>query len=115
MVNSILRVLMSEPVPPLPEPANLRLLRRLVTLLMAVMIGGLLVIVGVFVMHFSASRPVVPETLTLPDGVRAESFTMAPDWYGVVTEGGARFLIFDRTTGALRQEIEVQQGPARAD
>jgi hypothetical protein len=50
---------------------------------------------------------VVPETITLPDGVRAEAFTMTPGWYAVVTEGGSRLLIFDRATGRLRQTVEI--------
>ena len=89
------------------EPANLRLLRVLVTVLTTVMIGGLLVIVALFVIRFSASAPVVPQSITLPDGVTAESFTMTPGWYAVVVDGGTRILIFDRNSGELTQTIDV--------
>ena len=89
------------------EPANLRLLRVLVTVLTMVMIGGLLVIVALFVIRFSASAPVVPQSITLPDGVTAESFTMTPGWYAVVVDGGTRILIFDRNSGELTQTVDV--------
>ena len=89
------------------EPANLRLLRVLVTVLTTVMIGGLLVIVALFVIRFSASAPVVPQSITLPDGVTAESFTMTPGWYAVVVDGGTRILIFDRNSGELTQTVDV--------
>ena len=110
MVNAIRRSAMSDPSKPLPEPPNLRLLRRLVTVLMAVMIGGFLVIVALLVIRFSASPPAIPDTVTLPDGVVAEAFTMTPDWYAVVTEGGAKILIFNRSSGKLRQTVTVEQG-----
>jgi len=90
------------------EPPNLRFLRVLVTVLTAVMIGGLLVIVALLVIRFSSAPPVVPDTITLPDGVRAEAFTMAQSWYAVVTEGGTRILIFNRATGELMQTVQVE-------
>ena len=71
------------------------------------MIGGLLVIVALFVIRFSASAPVVPQSITLPDGVTAESFTMTPGWYAVVVDGGTRILIFDRNSGELTQTVDV--------
>ncbi|MFD2855053.1 DUF6476 family protein [Seohaeicola zhoushanensis] len=99
---------MTEPLEPLPEPANLRVLRILVTVLTVVMIGGLLTIVALFVIRFSSSPPMVPDSVTLPDGLKAEAFTLGPDWYAVVTEGGKKILIFDRETGVLRQTVEVK-------
>jgi hypothetical protein len=98
---------MSIPEEPVKEPANLRLLRRLVTVLTVVMIGGLLVIVTLFVIRFTSSAPALPETVTLPDGAVAESFTVSGDWYGVVVDGGRRFLIFDRPSGRLRQSVDI--------
>lgn len=91
-----------------PEPANLRFLRILVTVLTAVMIGGLITIVALLVIRFSGEAPVVPETVTLPEGVEAEAFTMGGDWYAVVTPGGAEILIFDRASGALRRRVPVE-------
>ena len=99
---------MTDPSNPAPEPPNLRLLRVLVTVLTAVMIGGFLVIVALLVIRFSASAPVVPETISLPDGTKAEAFTMTSDWYGVVTDEGRRLLIFDRASGQLRQTVDIQ-------
>jgi len=78
---------------------------------MIVMIGGLLVIVALFVIRFSSTgaQPdtlTLPDTITLPDGAKAEAFTMGRSWYAVVTDDD-RILIFDRATGALRQTVVV--------
>ncbi len=101
------------PIPEqLPEPANLRFLRRLVTTLMVVMIGGLLVIVALFVIRFSSPvKPVglaLPDNITLPDGVSAQGFTVGRTWYAVVTDDDT-ILIFDRASGDLRQTIDIIQ------
>jgi len=90
------------------EPANIRFLRRLVTVLTAVMILGLLVIIGLFVTRLGgATAPLaLPDTITLPDGTRATAFTQAPDWYAVVTTTND-ILIFDRATGRLKQTVQV--------
>ena len=89
-----------------PEPANLRFLRRLVTVLTAIMIGGVVTVVGLLVIRLNADpAPLpLPETITLPDGTTATSFTVGSDWYGVVTEDD-RILIFDQVTGTLRQTV----------
>ena len=71
------------------------------------MICGLLVIVALFVIRFSTSPQVVPDSITLPDGAKAAAFTMGKDWYGVVTEDD-KILIFDRGTGKLRQTIVIE-------
>lgn len=91
------------------EPANLRFLRRLVTILAGVMIVGLVTIVALLVIRFSSvpTTPVLPDTITLPDGVAAQAVTMGGDWYAVVTDDG-RILIFDRHTGHLRQTVIVE-------
>ena len=96
---------MSDPDLP-PEPPNLRFLRRLVTVLTAVMIGGVLVIVTLLVMRFSGSAPALPDSITLPDGTRPAAFTQGSDWFAVVTTDD-RILIYDRITGALRQTIVI--------
>lgn len=109
MVNATVRLPMtsfSAPDPAAPEPGNLRLLRRLVTLLMAVMIAGFLLIVAMFVIRLSGDDLTLPETIDLPDGTRAEAFTATHDWYAVVTTDG-RILIYDRSSGALRQTVTV--------
>ena len=92
---------------PSPEPANLRFLRRLVTVLTAVMILGIAAVVGLLVLRLSTPpRPMLPETVTLPDGVRAEAVTFGAGWYAVVTDAHT-ILIFDSATGALRQSVEI--------
>ncbi|WP_232272111.1 DUF6476 family protein [Thiosulfatihalobacter marinus] len=89
------------------EPANLKLLRLLVTGLTAVMILGLVVVVALLVIRFRDSGPVLPEEISLPDGAGAVAVTAAPGWFAVVTDDN-RILIYDRITGALRQEIAVK-------
>ena len=95
---------MDDPV----EPANLRFLRRLVTVLTAVMICGLLVIIGLFVTRLGRLPDplALPDAIALPDGTRATAFTQAADWYAVVTDAG-QILIFDRATGSLRQTVDI--------
>ncbi|MEM6618096.1 MAG: DUF6476 family protein [Pseudomonadota bacterium] len=89
------------------EPANLRLLRRLVTVLTAVMILGLLAVVVTFVMRFPTPGQVaVPEGLALPAGVTVAAYTQGPDWAAVVTDDG-RILIF-HNDGRLRQEVRIE-------
>lgn len=92
----------------MPEPGNLRLLRLLVTTLMVVMILGVLVIVGLLVTRLSADRtPPLPDQIALPDGARALAVTAGPGWYAVVTQD-QRILIFDATSGSLRQSVEIE-------
>ncbi|WP_069299570.1 DUF6476 family protein [Neptunicoccus sediminis] len=93
------------------EPANLRFLRRLVTILTATMILGLLAIFAVLVMRFSTdSRPALPDSIALPDGTKATAFTQAGDWYAIVTAQDT-ILIYDRTTGDLRQTVRIESRP----
>jgi hypothetical protein len=103
---------MTDPSDPVKEPANLRFLRRLVTVLTTVMIGGLLVIVTLLVIRFSSDRnpaPIpLPDAIALPDGTQAEAFTISATWYAVVTDND-RILIFDRASGELRKSIDLSQ------
>ncbi|MEH6521722.1 DUF6476 family protein [Sulfitobacter sp.] len=91
----------------LSEPANLRFLRRMVTVLTAVMILGVVVVIGLLVTRLSRNTPVLPSEITLPKGAKAAAFTQAADWYAVVTDQN-EILIFDRMTGALRQTVVVE-------
>ena len=92
---------------PAAEPANLRLLRRLVTLLLVVMILGLITLVGLIVIRFARPpAPALPAQITLPEGTQAEAITQGRGWYAVVTTD-QRLLIFD-STGTLSQEIPVE-------
>lgn len=96
-----------------PEPANLRFLRILVTILTGSMIAGLVTIIVLIVIRVpnvvrNVEDPVpLPSTITLPDGFVAESFTQSADWYAVVSKGGD-ILIFNRDDGSLRQKIRIE-------
>lgn len=91
------------------EPANLKFLRRLVTVLTGTMIVGVVVIIGLLVMRINAKPATValPSSITLPDGATASSYTMGAGWYAVVTTGN-EILIFDQDSGALRQTIQIK-------
>lgn len=90
------------------ELRGLRFLRRLVTLLTATMIVGLVVLIVLFVTRFpTTDRIPLPDSIELPDGSRAAAFTRGPDWYAVVTEAN-EILILDAETGALRQRIAIE-------
>ncbi|MDG1169066.1 MAG: DUF6476 family protein [Sulfitobacter sp.] len=88
------------------EPANLRFLRRLVTVLTAVMICGVLVVIGLLVTRLNRDTPILPDQITLPQGAQARAFTQGPDWYAIVTDKN-EILIFDRLTGSLRQTVKL--------
>ncbi len=98
-----------------PEPANIRFLRRLVTVLTAVMILGIVTIIALFVMRYGADTSpnaaiALPESIALPAGSEARAFTRGSDWIAVVVEkaeGGEEILIFDRSGRKLRQRIAV--------
>lgn len=99
---------MSSPEEPedLPEPANLRFLRLLVTVLTATMIAGIAMILFLIWHRYSNARAPLPEVITLPSGATATAFTQGPDWYAVVTAEN-EILIFDRGTGRLRQTLAI--------
>ncbi|MCP4817997.1 MAG: hypothetical protein GY883_02335 [Shimia sp.] len=89
------------------EPANLKFLRLLVTGLTTVMIVGLVTVVALIVMRFRDDGPILPEEIILPDGVAVQAVTTGDGWYALVTEDD-RILIYDRITGALRQEVVLE-------
>lgn len=79
------------------------------TVLTATMILGVLAIVTLLVIRLQAPVPAalpLPEVIALPEGTTALAVTQARDWYAVVTDD-ERILIFDRVTGALRQEVII--------
>ncbi|MFB9148894.1 DUF6476 family protein [Roseovarius ramblicola] len=100
---------MSESPQPV-SPATLKFLARLVTVLTATMILGLLVIVGLLVTRFwsEPDLPALPGAITLPEGAHATAFTQGEGWYAVVTDD-RRILIYDRASGALRQEVTIRE------
>lgn len=111
MANSIRRTDMDnrDPLsdPETEEPANLKFLRRLVTVLTATMIGGVLIIISLIVMRFYDVPPVLPDQINLPAGTSAVSFTQGPDWFAVVTDQN-EILVFDRVTGKLKQSVTIE-------
>ena len=70
------------------------------------MIGGLLVIIALIVIRFSASTPILPDQIVLPAGKTATAFTQGPSWYAVVTSEN-EVLIFNRSTGEITQTIAI--------
>ncbi len=90
------------------ELGNLRMLRRLVTLLTITMIIGLLAIVSAVVIQINrAPAPLVlPRTITLPAGTRLQAFTRGDGWVAVVTRDN-EILIYDAASGRLRQRVAV--------
>lgn len=83
----------------------MKFLRRLVTVLTAVMIFGLVAVVGLLVIRLSDSGPALPENLTLPSGKTAEAVTIGTGWIAVVS--GDEILIFDANSGALKQTVQI--------
>ncbi len=75
-------------------------------LLTAVMIGGVLVTFALIVIRLSDRTPKLPDQIELPDGAKAQALTIGNNWYAVVTDDN-RILIFDKTTGKLRQEVAL--------
>ncbi len=96
----------SETQAELPEPANLRFLRLLVTVLTGVMIAGVILIITLLVIRFRDPGPQLPEDLRLPSGVSAQAVTFGTGWVAVVTKDD-RILIFDRLTGRMTQEVAL--------
>lgn len=93
--------------PPPVSPATLKFLARLVTVLTATMIIGVLVITGLLVTRLQRSgtpAPALPDQIALPDGATARAVTWGGDWYAVVTDDD-RILIFDRASGEIRQTV----------
>ena len=90
------------------EPANLRFLRRLVTVLTVVMILGVVIVIALLVIRLNSRPDMVPlpAQITLPEGTTATAFTRGPDWMAVTTDDD-RILILDAETGALRQEVQI--------
>ena len=88
-------------------PPQLIFLKRLVTTLGVVMIGGFLVLIAALVIRLNADPLPLPERISLPEGVTATAFTQGTDWFAVVTSDN-RILIYDRTTSALRQEVAIE-------
>ena len=89
-----------------PEPRSLRLLRRLVTVLTATMIAGMVALVALLWLRTGTPAPTLPEEIRLPEGASARAVTWGTGWYAVVTDDD-EILIFDRADGTLRQRVAI--------
>lgn len=92
----------------IPLPPQALFLKRLVLALTVVMIAGFLALIATLVVRLSADPAVLPDSVALPDGAGAVAFTQGTDWFAIVTDDD-RILIYDRATGALRQEVRVER------
>ena len=88
-----------------PEPPNLRFLRRLVTVLTAVMIGGLITLVALLVTRLPGAAVRVPDALALPAGADALAVTQMPTGWLVTTTDG-RVLLF-APDGAFLRDVPL--------
>lgn len=108
MANSTRVDDIDDPNPSVAEPANLRFLRRLVTVLTVVMILGVVVIAAALVIRLTQPTAIaMPDQIVLPAKARALAVTEGPDWYGIVTSD-QQFLVFDKLTGQLRQTVQIR-------
>ncbi len=87
-------------------PPHLIGLKRLVTGLTVVMIGGFLTLIAALVIRLNADPLPLPDRISLPGGVSAVAFTQGTDWFAVVTSDD-RILIYDRATSHLRQTVQI--------
>lgn len=76
------------------------------TVLTAVMIGGVVLIIALLVIRLNDKPTMLPENVVLPEGVEAKAVTLGESWYGIVTQTD-EILIFDRLTGKLRQRLQI--------
>jgi hypothetical protein len=103
-----------------PEPRGLRALRRLVTLLTATLILGVITIVVLLVIRLWAlaptPAPALPAEIALPAGETARAVTLGTGWVAVVTvdaAGAERIRVLDAATGAERGVLAIP-GPVAA-
>ena len=80
---------------------------RLVTVLTATMIIGVITVVALLVIRLNGPELSLPDQIQLPDGASAVAVTQGRGWYAIVTDDD-RILVFDAGTGDLRQSIDVQ-------
>ncbi len=76
--------------------------------LMVTMIVGVITVVWLLVTRMpdgNAIMPALPDSLSLPDGAKAEAVTFGKGWFAVVTTD-QRLLIYG-ADGTLRQDIGI--------
>lgn len=100
-----------------PLPPGLRLLKWLVILLTLTMIVGVITIVAVLVTRipqtFGHVSPILPPTLTLPEGLTAGAITLGQTWIAVVArdDTGAEQIVIFGADGTLRQQVPITPWP----
>jgi hypothetical protein len=97
----------SEPTPTGPPPPELRFIKRLVTVLTATMIAGLLTIIVLLVIRLAAPPPrlpALPANIALPAGAEVAALTFGDGFIVVVTKAG-EVLIY-AANGTLRQTLK---------
>ena len=94
-------------------PPSLRFLKWLVILLTLTMILGVITVVAVLVTRipqtFGRMTPILPSSLTLPEGLTAGAVTLGQTWTAVVARdaaGAEQILIFG-ADGTLRQQVPI--------
>ncbi|MCC6306641.1 MAG: hypothetical protein IT545_15800 [Rhodobacteraceae bacterium] len=101
------------PDPGGPLPPELSLLKWLVVGLAATMAAGLAVVVWLLAVRLPAAiapaPPALPATIVLPAGEAPFAVTRGRGWLAVVTESD-EILVYDATTGALRQRVTIRRG-----
>ncbi|MDD7972456.1 DUF6476 family protein [Roseinatronobacter alkalisoli] len=95
--------------PPEGQSPDVRLVKRLVVVLTSVMILGVIVIIGLLVTQIArAPAPIgLPDSISLPEGARAQAVTLSRDWVLVLTEDQT-LLVFERRSGALSRQMDLQ-------
>ncbi len=94
-----------------PLPANLRYLRILVTVLTAVMILGVITIVGLLVIRLNdTARPILvhPEVFDIPPGVGTVGYSVINGYTVIIGDDGV-IRVFASDTRALVQELTPGQ------
>ena len=94
---------------PLPEDANLKFLRRLVTTLTVTMILGIAIIVVLMVVRLNQDNASTGFTDDLPalSGVKVSGLTRTQDHWIAVTSGN-EILILDPSGSKLIQRITIE-------
>ena len=104
----------------LPEPPQIRRLRRLVSLLIMVLIGGMLVVVAAVVVRlglFESRReavvgPVSAEAFALPAGAEVVTIGHAPGEVLMLTRdaaGAETLRVFDAASGAEKSATPIRR------
>lgn len=98
---------MNEDTPEIAEPANLKLLRRLVTLLLITMIAGFVILITLFALRFTAptTTPAFKD-VELPNGAKAVGYSEGDNWFAITTDQ-EEILIFN-LDNSLRQTIKIK-------